>query len=158
MVRRDVERQQLVRLIVVREQLVGFVLVRLVVVGLQLVRVLVVRQQLVGFVLVGLLVVRLELVRLLVVWQQLVDGRLELAPLLRRVRPSGGQIRPVDVAPGPRLVAFDRPDDRMTSLVEVAASMLPRRTVAAADRAAAKAHPQVDIARTVSLASRTLES
>jgi len=136
-VRRDVERQQLVRFLVVREQLVGFVLVRFLVVRLELVGFLVVGLELVGLLVVGLQLVGLQLVGLLVVRQQLVDGRLELAPLLRRVRPSGGQIRPVDVAPGPLLVGFDRPDHRMTSLVEVAASVLPRRTVAAADRAAA---------------------
>ena len=92
----------------------------------QLVRFLVVRQQLVRFLVVRFLVVGLELVGVLVVRQQLVDGRLELAPLLRRARPSERQIRPVDITPGPCLVALDRADNRMTSLVEVAASVLPR--------------------------------
>ena len=68
------ERQQLVRVVVVRQQLVGQLmvreqLVRLVVVQLVVVRQLVVRKQL-----VGLLVVRQQLVR-----QQLVDSELELA-------------------------------------------------------------------------------
>ena len=155
MVWRDLERQQLVRLVMVGLQLVRYVVVRLLVVGLQLVGLFVVRQQLVRFVLVGLLVVRQQLVRLVVVGQQLVDGRLELAPRLHRVRPSRGQIRPVDITPGPSLVAFDRPDDRMTGLLVMTASVFPRRAVAAADRATGEAHPQLDGARTLPLASRT---
>jgi hypothetical protein len=152
-VRRDLERQQLVRLVVVGLQLVGFLVVRLVVVGLQLVGFLVVRQQLVRLVLVGLLVVRQQLVRLVLVGLELVDCRLELAQLRRRVRPSRGQIRLVDVTPGPFLVAFDRPHDRMTSLVVMTASVFPRGTVAAADRATGETHPQLNSARTVPLAA-----
>ena len=157
MVRRDLERQQLVGLLVVGQQLVRFLVVRLVVVGLQLVGFLVVRQQLVRFLVVRLVVVGQQLVRLLVVGLQLVDCRLELAPRLGRVSPSGGQIRPVDIAPGPLLVAFDRPDDRVTGLVVMTASVLPRGAVAAADRATGEAHPQLDGARTVPLASGTCD-
>jgi hypothetical protein len=129
--------------------------VRLVMVGLQLVGLLLVRFQLVGLVVVRLVVVGQQLVGLLVVRQQLVDRRLELTPLLRRTRQSGGHVCPVDVTPGPLLVAFDRPDDRMSRLCVVVAGVLRRGTVAAADGAAGEAHPQVDPRRTLALAAGT---
>jgi hypothetical protein len=43
----------------------------------------------------------------------------------------------------------------MASLVVMTASVFPRRAVAAPDRATGEAHPQLDRARTVPLASGT---
>src|SRR5438034_1082677 len=72
LVRRDVERQQLVRILVVRQQLVRQQLVRIVVVRLVVVGLVVVGVLVVGILVVRLVVVGQQLVRILVVGQQLV--------------------------------------------------------------------------------------
>ena len=88
MVRRDVERQQLVRVLVVGQQLVGLLVVRAAAGRVSWSGSSWSGSSWSAVQLVGLLVVRLQLVGLVLVRQQLVDGRLELDRRLRRVRPA----------------------------------------------------------------------